>query len=243
MTDQWFATTRWSLIRRAHGDGEESRRALGELCVAYWQPLYVWLRRDGHDEQSALDLVQSFLAEVLERGHLGIPEGGRFRAYALGAIRNFASNDRRRGAAQKRGGDRTRIDGEASERLLDQVSAVESAPGASFDRAWALALLDRAMSALEREFRHRGQEDRFAAMRPLLDGAEAQTQDVAAALDLAVGAVRVAVHRARSRLGELIRAEIRDTVDDPSEVESELQSLREILAKPSATNENSRVDR
>ena len=39
------------------------------------------------------------------------------------------------------------------------------------------------------------------------------------------GALKVAVHRLRQRYGELVRAEIAQTVASPAEVEQELQHL------------------
>jgi RNA polymerase sigma-70 factor (ECF subfamily) len=39
------------------------------------------------------------------------------------------------------------------------------------------------------------------------------------------GALKVAVHRLRKRYRELLRQEIADTVADPADVDSELQSL------------------
>ena len=36
----------------------------------YWYPLYAFVRRQNHPEADALDLVQSFCAQLLERGGL-----------------------------------------------------------------------------------------------------------------------------------------------------------------------------
>jgi RNA polymerase sigma-70 factor (ECF subfamily) len=47
----------------------------------------------------------------------------------------------------------------------------------------------------------------------------------AAALDLAEGAVRVAVHRLRRRYRELLREEIAQTLSDPAQVEEEMRAL------------------
>jgi hypothetical protein len=38
-----FPNTRWSLISRAK-KGEDTARALSELCEQYWYPLYVFVR-------------------------------------------------------------------------------------------------------------------------------------------------------------------------------------------------------
>jgi hypothetical protein len=47
---------------------------------------------------------------------------------------------------------------------------------------------------------------------------------------MSTGAVTVAVHRLRARYGELVRAEIANTVESPAEVEGELRQLFAALA-------------
>ena len=43
-----FPTTRWTLISNSTGDNlDEAREAFGELCGAYWYPLFAYLRRKG----------------------------------------------------------------------------------------------------------------------------------------------------------------------------------------------------
>ena len=53
-------------------------------------------------------------------------------------------------------------------------------------------------------------------------------KEAAAELRMSEVAVRVAIHRMRKRFGELLRAEIARTINDPKEVNDE---IREILAK------------
>ena len=54
--------------------------------------------------------------------------------------------------------------------------------------------------------------------------------DAAKSLGLDEGAMRVAVHRLRKRYRELLRDEIAQTLDDPSQVAEELRSLQAALA-------------
>ncbi|MBK8975737.1 MAG: hypothetical protein IPM29_07410 [Planctomycetes bacterium] len=236
-----FATTRWSLVRRAGGEAGDARRAaLRELCAAYWRPLYAWLRRDGHAPDAATDLVQGFVARVLEREDLGAPRDAvRFRSYLLGALRNFVRNERRRDGAVRRGGGLDRVEAAAGEQLLAALPGREPTPDEAFERGFALELLGRALGQLEREFVLRGRADRFAALRPLLDGrgdadGEGDYAALASALGESAGALRVAVHRARRRLGELVRAEVLQIVDDPQDVEAELLYLAVALGAPGA---------
>ncbi|HYV36521.1 MAG TPA: hypothetical protein VE988_12490, partial [Gemmataceae bacterium] len=58
---------------------------------------------------------------------------------------------------------------------------------------------------------------------------EASYADLAASLDMSEGAIKVAVHRLRQRYGELVRAEIAQTVASPKEVDEELHYLFAVL--------------
>ena len=85
---QRFQTTRWSLVLAAQdGDGTEAREALAALCEAYWYPLYAFVRRKGHDAESAQDLVQGFFARLLEKGDLAEVDRskGKFRSFLMAA--------------------------------------------------------------------------------------------------------------------------------------------------------------
>ena len=73
----------------------------------------------------------------------------------------------------------------------------------------------------------------FEAARPHLQGDKngRPYEEIAVELGMSEGALRVAVHRLRRRYGELLRAEIARTLDDPEQVGEELRNLREILRK------------
>jgi DNA-directed RNA polymerase specialized sigma24 family protein len=226
-----FHTTRWSLVTRAAGAPGEARRALDELCEAYWYPLYAYLRRKGETEDDARDLVQGFLADLLERGRLGAdPARGRFRSYLLGALVHHASNTRRRARADKRGGGRAleSLDGEA--RYALEPDHGETAE-ALFERAWALLVIERALARLGEEYGDRGAPGTFEALRGTLAGQAPEYERVAVALGTSPGAVRVTVHRMRARLRELIRGEVAQTVADGQETEAELGLLLAALGR------------
>ena len=54
----YFPTTCWSRILEARDPAApESRAALEGLCRDYWYPLYAFIRRKGHDPETAQDLV------------------------------------------------------------------------------------------------------------------------------------------------------------------------------------------
>ncbi|MBI5363350.1 MAG: hypothetical protein HZA53_09230 [Planctomycetes bacterium] len=102
-----FLTTRWSVVASMRStDDERSRAALEDLCRDYWLPLYAFLRRRGLDGERAADVVQGFLARLIEKRDFGelAPERGRFRAFLLAALQHHLSHEREKEGAWKRGG-------------------------------------------------------------------------------------------------------------------------------------------
>ena len=233
-----FATTRWSLVQAAGRAGEpEADAALGALCQAYWYPLYAEARRRGLSAEDASDRVQGFFARLLEKRDLGTAdrERGRFRAFLLAAFGNFLANARDRDDALKRGGGRSilSLDFPGGESRLGLEPAHEATPERLYDRRWALSLLDRALGRLRDDYERNGKAALFQALAPVLGGDRGTPYAVLAArLSMTEGAVKVAVHRLRTRCGELIRDEVAQTVSDPAEVDDELQALFEALGEP-----------
>lgn len=234
-----FRTTRWSIVRSSHSEGPAARAALDELCEAYWYPLYAYLRRRGEDDGDALELVQSFLAGVLEGGAFdgATPDRGTFRAYLVGALKHHASNERRKDDAEKRGGGRVRSldlaleNGAAAQRYSGQ--GPDRTPEQEFEHAWALEVVQRATDRLEQEAEERGRGEMFDVLRDTLDGSDGDMTHAerAAELGCSVGAVRVNAHRLRQRLGELIRDEIAQTVDETAQQESAIETeLRHLVS-------------
>lgn len=229
-----FHTTRWSLVADAGAAGE--RVILGELCAAYWMPLYVFARRSGHDEHDARDLVQGFFATLIEKDYLADAdrERGRFRTFLLAAFKHHASKERAKEQAQKRGGDRVRLslDFDDGERRYRLELTDDQTPEDLFERRWALTLLDRALERLAARERARGatEAERFEALRPLLTGGPSQPyREIGEQLGINETAVKVAVHRMRARYRDALRAEIADTVTDPAFVDDEILRLMEAV--------------
>ena len=101
-----FITTRWSLVLAASDDGsQQTHRALADLCEAYWQPVYAFIRRRERNPEAALDLTQEFFARFLEKKSIrdADPQRGRFRSFLLTAVCHFLNNEFDRSMAQKRG--------------------------------------------------------------------------------------------------------------------------------------------
>jgi RNA polymerase sigma-70 factor (ECF subfamily) len=236
-----FHTTRWSLVRTAGGkDGVEGRAAaLEELCAAYWSPLYGFLRRRGHGAEEAADLTQGLFAELLEREAIARvnPDGGRFRTWLLGALRNHVGTERARAGADKRGGGRRprSFDAELAESRYRLEPADERLPERTFERRWAMTVLERALGKLREEYEARGQGARFDALKGVLvEEADARSYpERAAELGIGAGALRVAVHRLRSRYRELLELEVADTLMEGEDVADELRRVLGALGRES----------
>jgi RNA polymerase sigma factor (sigma-70 family) len=227
-----FATTRWSLVLRAGGPQQApARRALAELCERYWLPLYAFARRKCGSVHEAQDLTQGFFVDLLESDllHRADPNRGRFRTYLLAAFQHFLSHQWERQRAQKRGGGlrALSLDFASAESRFSGEPAVYDSAEQEFERLWALQSLDAALESVRLQYRARGQEQVFDALKPFLLGEQGQTRlaDAAAELGISAGAAKVGLHRLRSRFRDALRVEISATVTQADEVDDEIRRL------------------
>lgn len=232
-----FLTTRWSLIARAASpQTPEARVALEDLCRSYWWPLYAYLRRRGIDGERAADLVQGLFAELIEDGRFAQVDGerGRFRGWILAALRFHVGHADERERAVRRGGIARHVplDPDAADRRWRVASASDLDPERTFERAWALAVLDSALERLERRMEREGKSALFSALKPFLtaDPDAASLRKIAESLGSTEGAVKVAAHRARAAWRDEIRAEIASTLDDIRDLDDEVRALFAALA-------------
>lgn len=229
-----FQPTRWSLVIQSQGQDEKARRALEELCAAYWFPLYAWSRRGGASPSDAEDYVQGFFVQVLQKGLFAAanPELGKLRTFMLTAFRRHVHDEQRKESRQKRGGGSI-ISFDAAE--AEAWYEVEHIEGESadhmFDRQWALTVLDKAMAVVEAYAKQRGKAAEFEAMRLFLT-AEGGTEDYAragAAIGMSGNAFKVAVHRLRARFREALRSEVAETQPADANVHEEMSYLMRAL--------------
>jgi RNA polymerase sigma-70 factor (ECF subfamily) len=231
-----FLTTHWSVVLAAKDKASPGCfEALEILCRTYWYPLYAYARRKGHAAHDAQDLTQEFFARLLARNYLSVADRrkGKFRSFLLGAFEHFLAREWRRTHAEKRGGGQAAfsLDEIDAEKRYLMEPTVELPAERLFDRRWATTLLEAAMSALRKEYQSRDQAELFARLQGALtgDGEVHLYADIGHALQMNEGAVKVAVHRLRKRYGELIRAQIAQTVATPAQVDEELKYLFAVL--------------
>jgi DNA-directed RNA polymerase specialized sigma24 family protein len=233
-----FPTTYWSRVARAGGPADhDARAALEGLCRDYWFPLYAFVRHRGLSSHEAEDVVQGFLGDLLERGDLaGVDRSkGRFRAFLRAACEHYLCNQRDHDRAAKRGAGRTivPIDRLDAEGRYEREPAHEMTAERLFERQWALTLLERVFQRLEEEAAGSGKSALFDQLRPALQGDDLAPpyREIAAALEMAEGTVRVAAHRLRARYRDMLREEVGRTTDDPAGVDDEIAGLLVALSE------------
>jgi RNA polymerase sigma-70 factor (ECF subfamily) len=225
-----FPETRWTRIVAARDRPELRREVLGELCATRWRPLYVHLRKQGLPRERAEDVVQGFLAHLLERDFLARldPGRGRLRAYLKAALAHYLANLHAEESAQKRGGGARALAFDDVEAL---VPAAPDDPAAAFDREWALALFEGALAELEAELASGARRGPAAVVRQLFRFDDAPPYEaLAAEHGMTVPQLKSFVHRARGRFRELLLARVADTVQTAAEAEAELGELLRALA-------------
>jgi RNA polymerase sigma factor (sigma-70 family) len=233
-----FETTHWSLVLAAADVGDtRGRESLVELCRIYWYPLYAFVRRQGQSPHDAQDLTQEFFARLLEKNYLGDVDcaKGKFRSFLLAAMKHFLAKQWAGAKALKRGGGCVLLplDGLSAENQYLREPQDHATPEKLFEKRWALTLLDQVLKRLEEEYKTSGKQMLFEQLQGCLTGDRDSLPyaEIGARLDMAEGAVKVAVHRLRKRYRGVLREEIAQTVADPADIEDEIHQLFAALGK------------
>jgi len=195
--------TNWSILESV---GSE------ELGSAAWEEHYSlavhdYLRCRGQREDEALAFSKKFFDQLFsqdtEEENLEI--AGSFRVYLKNALHLFYS--------QKNPSAR-----EAQK--ADQ----------SFDRAWLLALIKKALDALQDEMDEAGDASLFPVISPILDGRHPSIPrtELAAQLDLSVNELTTIILKMRQRYRHFLEQELRHSVTTQEELEEEVRHLQSI---------------
>lgn len=225
-----FHTTRWTRVCLAKSDSEDGRKALADLCDAYYAPVQAFLRLELRDVDRAQDLTHTFFAQMLRGGTMCefLQERGRFRSYLLGAVKHFLSHEREKELSLKRGGradvfsmDETNMDAHA----IPDTSQVSA--DAAYDRQWALTVLAHVMNRLRAECEAQGKVTLFDKIKPWLTGDARHGDQAELAVECGMGlsALKMTIQRLRQRFREHLLEEISGTLDDPAQAQEELRAL------------------
>lgn len=230
-----FLTTRWTRVCAAQSDSDDGRKALADLCDAYYEPVVAFLRFELRDEDRATDAAHAFFARMLQGGAITTAdrERGRFRSYLLGAVKHFLAHEREKARSVKRGGgaDIISID-EASSSIHAIPDLRLLSADAAYDRQWALTVLAHAMSRLRDECVAQRKGVFFDQLKPWLtgDAGHGDQATLAASCGMGVSALKMTIQRLRQRFREHLLEEISGTLDHPEQAQEEMRSLIAALA-------------
>jgi RNA polymerase sigma-70 factor (ECF subfamily) len=233
-----FPDTRWTVIRESRGESENAGRALNELCMLYWPPVYAFVRRKGKSPADAEDITQGFFAELLARHSFDTvaEEKGRLRTFLLKAVTRHMIHQHEREHAAKRGGGTPvlSLDFDRAERGFIKEPGHCITPELEFERRWALQLLDHALEEVRADAKLNHGEALFEELKGLisLDTATTSYDQIATRQGMTEGAVKAAAHRLRQRFRESLRAAIAETVSSPEEIDDEIRNLFQVFQDP-----------
>lgn len=241
-----FAPTHWSVIvaaGKSDSDPASARVALEQLCQTYWTPLYTFVRSRGYSVHDAQDLTQGFFVHLIEHEiYARVDRGkGKFRSFLLASLKNFMANAHAHAHTLKRGGgqDVLPLDeerAEAAESMFQThfTNRESNNEDQLFERSWAETLVQTSLARLTAEYQADGKEELFRQLQAFLTGGPAPlpTYDqLANQMGLPAPTLRSHVTRLRKRYRELLRAEVRETVETEAQVDEELHELFRVLAR------------
>jgi DNA-directed RNA polymerase specialized sigma24 family protein len=230
-----FHTTRWTQVRCAKADSEDGRMALADLCDAYYEPVFAFLKCELRDKDAARELTHDFFASMLSGGAIRAAERdfGRFRSYLLGAVKHFLSHQREAAQRLKRGGGMVPVSLDEDASAVREIPAAQTlSPEAAFDRQWAVTVLAHALETLRRECTADGKLAFCEQVKPWLTGeaAHGDQSELAAACGMTPAALKMAVQRLKKRFRDCVKAEVAGTLEDAAMVAEEMLSLQAALA-------------
>lgn len=233
-----FTTTHWSRVLRAQSDDPvHARRALAELCASYRHPLEAFLRYSGMSAADAQELAQQFFTvDLVEHGRLRRvqkKENRRFRSWLLRALKDRVYKERRRALAQQRGGgvEHVAVCPDDEGVLAEAIAAVAPADRL-YDREFAKAVIQRAITRVEEAYRRRGKGETFEALKDRLPGVRETRgyESTAEELGLSPEAVRKAAEYLKSRIAAAVRTEVRGLLEVGEDVDDEIRQLQAALS-------------
>jgi DNA-directed RNA polymerase specialized sigma24 family protein len=235
-----FPATLWTQVMEMQSTVDPARRdkLLGEFWLAYYYPLYAYVRRCGHGLHEAEDLTQSFFLQhfVERRGNLmtHVDRGkGKLRSLLLAGMQNLLNDWRKHQHAVKRGGGAELLSFDAmdAEERYRREPQDGATPEAIYHRQFARDFVAKVTAVLREDFASRGKQAEYEALRPyLLAEGNAEAYEAAGiGVGVTLGNFKVMVHRLRKRYRDIFRGEVAKTLDAPSEADVDAE-IRELVA-------------
>jgi len=241
ISDPGFQATRWSLVDALdHNitgmDPAPARQRLLELCLRYWYPVFLYLRRSGHSAEVAQAITARFFDALMQRRGNGAVRGhdGRFRTFLLAELHEFLA----RYASGEAADAAVPVAPQLPVPSLSQLEArcqreglAGGSPEMALRRGFALEVIAHAMRRIEDEALQAGRMTMFTTLQPYLasDPVPGDYADIAARLDVSPLFVALALKRLRERFRELVDDELAQTVASGEALDEERRSLHAAL--------------
>jgi RNA polymerase sigma-70 factor (ECF subfamily) len=220
--------TLWTVVRRAHNDGaSQVAQAQQTLLERYGPAAQRYLRAVVKDRDGADEVYQDFAVKFLRGDFASVsPERGRFRAFLKTVLFRMAMDFHRRG---QRGPIVREMDSE-----FDPIGDEGSAEyHEQFVVSWREELLAKAWVALKQLEAETG-KPMHTVLLTRVEQPDAHSPELAAVVSQQLGReitpenIRVMLHRAREKFGELLLDEVVQSLDRPTldDLEEELGDLR-----------------
>lgn len=223
------------MILNAGGDGPASDVAMEQFARTYWYPVYAFIRRRGHEAETAQDLTQGFFVRLLEKNWLAGVERRetRFSTLLLSILGNYLVSEHRRETREKRGGGAVplSLDMAAAEQWFGAEPGTGETPERIFERRFALSVLAGALDAMKEALHAAGRGRQFDLLSPFLsrEPGKGDYDAAAEALGISTNAVAAAVLRLRREYRQFVREEVAAGLTDTSLVDEELRHLAQAL--------------
>ncbi len=235
-----FPPTRWSALVAARSeDPRERARALETLLVAYWKPVFKYIRvRWNRGFEDAEDLTQGFFAGLLERELLAKYDSGksRLRTFLRLCVDSFVMNAEKAARRQKRGGNTPHVglDFESAEGELG-AAAVDPAKIASpesleafFEKEWVRSLFGLAVEDLRKLCDTQGKEQAYRLFEKYdleEEGAHASYAQLAQEFGMTVPEVTNALAWARREFRRAALERLREMCGSEAEFRREARAV------------------
>jgi RNA polymerase sigma factor (sigma-70 family) len=220
--------TRWTLLRRAHG---QSATAAGDardiLVMRYQSAIRRYIGALVHNEQEADDITQDVLIRLLKGDFAGAdPCRGRFRDLLKVAIRNMVRNTWNREKVRRA------VNVDVAE-VAEVVNGHDDEDESRWLAEWRHSVVSLTWTALERDERLHPAGMVHTILRLRTDYPDESSDQLAERLSVAVGqtvrpdAARQKLRRARLQFVDLLLTEVANGLDqpDPERIEEELIEL------------------
>lgn len=233
-----FRSTRWSLVDALRRKDSDWRSAQETLCRIYQPAVFEYFRSHGHTLDSADDLSQSFMIDVVLRKDVFAKADqtkGRLRAYFYESLKNYNRDIARRSKTRMKRNHA--VLGELRLKYEGHDTNSQHDPELEFDRRWAISVLEEGIRKCRSYYQDEGRLAHWEVYQsrvlfPAINGLKSVSRkELAREFGFRTEAdVSSVVQRVSRRLKMFIEQILAETGSHAEEHEDDLQFLRRVLS-------------